>query len=290
MRRIVSMYRTFFIVACSIILTACNADNEEATPSAETIDNPDKTEQEKNTGEPVLHLLTPDGIPPIITTSFSSPFGDNGNIKFQHTEIEVVDKFSDTDGRIYFDLNDNPIRHILGEDGKNNYIANYYDAFIDIKGARAYDLTNQDHINEVYNFFILNPSKELADKDPSDYRSWEEATNLERGTMAVTDLLVPYLNHVGFLIEDDIYSGEQFDQVIKEFELLGSPLTILPAPQTVYDVQLYENISMVQSLWRQLADIDNPQDNKDEFKTLYEKIREEMNHLIVRINFILSER
>jgi hypothetical protein len=129
----------------------------------------------------------------------------------------------------------------------------------------------------------------IALKDPSEYRSWAEATNLERGIMAITDLLVPYLNHLGFLIEDGMYNGEQFDQVIKEFELLGSPLTIIPAPQTMLDMQLYENISMIQSLWRQLADFENPVDNKDEFDALYKQIREEMNHMIVRINYALSE-
>ena len=284
-----------------MLLASCNVAKEEVTPSVETTDiekndNPTdfsetaEQENEKNTEKPALTILTPDGIPPIITTSFSSPFSDDGKVKFQHTEIEVVDKFLDTDGRIYFELDDNPIRHILGEDGTDNYIANYYDAFIDIKGARAYDLSEQGHVDAVYHLFISNPPKELVDKDPSEYRSWEEATNLERGTMAVIDLLGPYLNHLGFLIEDDIYNGEQFDKVIKEFDLLGSPSTIIPAPQTVYDVQLYENISKVQSLWRELGDIENPEDNKDKFDSLYKQIRAEMNHLIVRINFILSEK
>lgn len=293
------MNRALLIVICGILLVGCNAAQEEAIPSvaSDKDDNPSETveprkkeiDDEKEASLPLFHLATPEGIPPLETTSLSSPFGDDGNIKFQNTEIEIVDEFMDEDGRIYFDLDDHPIRHITREGGAN-YIANYYDALIHIKDAKAYDLSEQEQIEQVYHFFISNPPEELVGKDPSEYRSWEEATNLERGMMAATDLLRPYLNHVGALIEDDIYNGEQFEQVMKEFELIGSPLTLIPAPQTVYDMQLYENISMVQSLWRELADFENPEDNKDEFIALYNQIREEMNHMVVRINFTLSEK
>jgi hypothetical protein len=121
------MYRALIIITCSLLLVGCNATNEKVVPPIETDNNENtsnslgtseletvtETDNENENSQPILHLLTPDGIPPIETTSFSSPFGDDGNMKFKHTEIEVAEEFMDEDGRIYFDLDENPINKYL---------------------------------------------------------------------------------------------------------------------------------------------------------------------------------
>jgi hypothetical protein len=104
------MYRALIIITCSLLLVGCNATNEKVVPPIETDNNENtsnslgtseletvtETDNENENSQPILHLLTPDG-----------------NMKFKHTEIEVAEEFMDEDGRIYFDLDENPINKYL---------------------------------------------------------------------------------------------------------------------------------------------------------------------------------
>ncbi|WP_029267074.1 hypothetical protein [Virgibacillus alimentarius] len=195
----------------------------------------------------------------------------------------------DENGRIYFDVDENPIRSIVSEDGNISNITNYYDAYIDVLESEAYELPEDKHKETAYNMFISHPPEELAGKDPSEYRSWEEATNLERGIIQITYFAAPPLNEIGYSIQEDNYTDGAFKDARKKLEDLGSPNVLIPAPQSVYDMQLYKNMQQVHSLWGQIGQFENPDENRKEFQQVYQQLRDEMNNIIVRVNFTLSE-
>lgn len=224
----------------------------------------------------------------IAKMEIGSQFGEDGNMKYNHTEIEVVEEFMDEDGRIYFALDDYPIRSIMDEEGNISNMTNYSDTYINMLEGLAYTLPEDGRVY-AYDFFISNPPEELRDKQGEDYRSLEAATNLERGIMQIVLLTVDPLNELGYLIEQDIYDGDIFDTIRDEFFDLGNPNVLIPAPQTVLDMQLYENMQMIQGLWGELGKFERPEQNKAEFTALYQALRQEMNHIVIRVNYTLSE-
>src|SRR5699024_4922423 len=82
----------------------------------------DKENEEKNEKEEKSELkeeagdFFKDGELTMPKKDIDSPFGEDGNIKNQHTEQEIVEEYMDDEGRIYFDLDDDPIRSITNED------------------------------------------------------------------------------------------------------------------------------------------------------------------------------
>ena len=269
------------------------AKKEEAKKEEEK-KKEDKESEEKNEKEEKSELkeeagdLFKDGELTIPKKDIDSPFGEDGNIKNQHTEQEIVEEYMDDEGRIYFDLDDDPIRSITNEDETINNITNYSDAYIDMNEEVAYVLP-EESISFAYDFFISNPPEDLRDKEPEDYRSWEEATNLERGIMQITLLTSVVLNETDSLMEQDKYSGKEMESIQEEFFELGSPNILIPAPQSALDMQLFENMLMVQGLWEKFGKFENPEDNKEEFEAVYQELRQEMNNIVIRVNYTLSE-
>ncbi len=225
----------------------------------------------------------------IPTIPMDSPYGDDGNIKHKHTQIEIVDDFMDDDGRIYFDLDEDPIRNITNSADENIvHVTNYSDVFINILEAEAFQL-DEDLIEAAYEFVMVSQPVELEGKDRSEYRTWEEATNLERGVIQMIYLTSAPINNIDHIVREDLYDHDAFPILLDEFEKLGSPMVLFPAPQTVYDMQLFELMQVLHQMWGQLGQFDNPSENKEEFEELYFQVRQEMNDLIVRVNFLLSE-
>ena len=295
-----------FIVGCSTNTTegetkesddkeTSTSEQEKEDKSTEAKEDEEKeTEKEEKVQKEKDELLEEqsdlfdDGELTIPKKDIDSPFGEDGNIKNRHTEQEIVEEYMDDEGRIYFDLDDDPIRSITNEDESVNNITNYSDAYIDMNEEVAYVLP-EESISFAYDFFISNPPEDLRDKEPEDYRSWEEATNLERGIMQITLLTSVVLNEVDSLMEQDKYSGEEMESIQEEFFELGSPNILIPAPQSALDMQLFENMLMVQGLWEKFGKFENPEENKEEFEAVYQDLRQEMNNIVIRVNYTLSE-
>src|SRR5699024_11489256 len=110
---------------------------------------------------------------------------------------------------------DDPIRSITNEDESVNNISNDSYAYIVMNEEVAYVLP-EESISFAYDFFISNPQEYLRDKEPEDYRSWEEATNLERGIMQITLLTSVVLNEIDSLMEQDKYSGKEMESIQEE--------------------------------------------------------------------------
>ncbi len=225
----------------------------------------------------------------ILTVPMDSPYDEDGNMKHEHTQIEIVEDYMDDDGRIYFDLDEDPVRNITNPEDENIvHVTNYADVFINIIEAEAFQL-DEELREEAYKFIMLSPPQELEGKDPSEYRTWEEASNLERGVMQMIYLTAAPIHNIDYIVQEDLYNHDALPILLEEFEKLGSPMVLFPAPQTVYDMQLFELIQDLHQMWGQLGQFENPAENKEEFEELYFQVRQETNDLIVRMNFLLSE-
>jgi len=272
-------------------------DTKETEPSAtESNDDNEKKNKDKPKNK-VDEINTDDGMEDDVVDEMDltipkldigSQFGEDNNMEYEHTEREIVEEYMDEAGRIYFAMDDYPVRSIINEEGTISNMTNYGDAYINMLEGLAYAMP-ESSIPMAYDFFIANPPEDLRDKKKEDYRSWEEATNLERGIMQVVLLSSQPLNAIGIMMENDIYQGEQFETAQKEFFDLGNPTVLIPAPQSVMDMTLFENMQMVQSLWEELGKFENPEQHKEEFEELYHEVRQEMNNVVVRVNYTLSE-
>src|SRR5699024_11859100 len=100
------------------------------------------------------------------------------------TEQEIVEEYMDDEGRIYFDLDDDPIRSITNEDETINNITNYSDAYIDMNEEVAYVLP-EESISFAYDFFISNTTEVLRDTEDEYIRSWDVAMKLAIGMMHI---------------------------------------------------------------------------------------------------------
>lgn len=298
------MKKSFLLIILCIFIVGCStneteedtkeSDKESSTSEQEKEDESKedekvKEDEENKSGTSLGEVsgIFEAGDIVIPKKDIESPFGEDGNIE-KHTEQEIVEEYMDDDGRIYFDLDDHPIRSITNEDESVNNITNYSDALIDMNEEVAYALP-EESISFAYDFFVTNPPEDLRDLDPEDYRIWEEATNLERSIMQITLLTSQPMNEIDPLIEQDKYNSEEMETIQAEFFELGSPNILIPAPQSALDVQLFENMMMVQGLWEEVGKFENPEENKEEFNALYQELRQEMNNLVIRVNYTLSE-
>ncbi|MEI3607341.1 hypothetical protein SPD48_16800 [Pseudogracilibacillus sp. SE30717A] len=302
MKRLILLISGFvFLTGCSSMLDNILSETLEKEESTEVVaEEPQDNEEEGISEEGFWTNYGVDTIeefyelPEIVETltiptiDIDSLFGEDGNYKYEHTEREVVEKFMDEEGRIYFDFDEHPIRSVKEMDNNISHIMNYSDAYIDTIEAKAYVLPD-DMIDGAYTLFISNPPSEVNQTDTSAYRSWEEATNLERAIIQIVNLTGPLINDLGVMIENDLYESSSFDYILNEFYQLGSPTVIIPAPQTFYDTQLYENMQMMHALWGEVGKFEYSEDRKEEFDELYTKLRQETNNLIVRVNRTLSE-
>ena len=295
------MKKELLIVGASVLLTGCASisSSEEESPvnseetASTTQELPENEEAEDEKEEEAETVKPEDSLSPeelvIPTVPVESPYDEDGNIKHTHNEQEIVDEYIDEDGRIYFSLDDDPIRNITKVDNDSIiHVTNYSDAFIDIIENEAF-LLNEEQKEYAYNLVIDNPPIGFEQPDLSEYRSWEEATNLERGMMQMTILVAPTIYNLLYLMEEDLYEHESFTVLLGELERAASPAVQLPAPQTMNDVALFESMQRVQELWREVGQFEDPANHKEEFVEVHQMAREETNHLLAKVHATLSE-
>jgi hypothetical protein len=311
------MKKYLLILLASGLLTACNINqnatqNEgaEAATTEETAASDTNTSEEsssvkenkKDTTTTNSDTPTPDSPSSpnsltdtekkflrIPTVSIETPYGEDGDIAYEHTQKEIVDEYMDEDGRIYFPLDEKPIRTIVSGENENiRNITNYGDAFIGILEEEAYELTEQDQVDQAYQLILDATPAQLQGQDLT-YRSYEEATNLERGITKMTYLIAPTLTDLDYIVQTQAYDHEALPILLEELESLGSPTLLPPAPQTAMDLQLFENMQAVQAMWGQLGQFEDPETNRAEFEQLYLEVRKETLNMMSRVNYTLSE-
>ncbi|QHA91262.1 hypothetical protein [Bacillus sp. N1-1] len=311
------MKKYLLILLASGLLAACN-NNQNATQNeeAEAATTEETAASDTNTSEksssvkknkkdtPSTNSATPTPDSPsspnsltdtekkflrIPTVSIETPYGEDGNIEYEHTQKEIVDEYMDENGRIYFPLDKKPIRTIVSGENENiRNITNYGDAFVGIVEEEAYELSDQDQVDQAYQLILDAIPAQLQGQELT-YRTYEEATNLERGITKMTYLIAPTLSDLDYIVQTQAYDHEALPILLEELESLGSPTLLPPAPQTAMDLQLFENMQAVQAMWGQLGQFEDPKTNRAEFEQLYFEVRKETLNMMARVNYTLSE-
>ncbi|VDG94493.1 Uncharacterised protein [Lysinibacillus sphaericus] len=296
------MKKTGLLLFILLLLSACSQDRD---PSQKDNDSKENVAEENSEQS---HHTKEENIPPSSKETVNSETSDedeNGELydlaKIQTVEIpsvydkegnfpnnltqEEYEKLSKEQGIVRYALDDHPIRGITSQGGK---VTNLTDALIDITESRAYQLPDST-VPEAYQLFLQTRADEFANTPDSQYRTWEEATNLERGIMQIVLLIAPSLNDLGYLIENDEFEHPVFPIIQEDFFNLGSPTVLVPGPQTGTDLALFEEMMKMKSMWEELGKFEHPSENKEAFEEVYKTLRSETNNLIVRVNYALTE-
>ncbi|MCR6098745.1 hypothetical protein HXA31_15385 [Salipaludibacillus agaradhaerens] len=259
-----------------------NASTEENKPSAEEMADYNGLFQSDSSRDVLAEItLSPSENHQIPTVAIDEPFPEDEAEDYNHSEREIAKEYMDDNGRIYFPLKDHPFRNITSVDGTTTYLANYHDSFIHLLDAEAYVL-DDDMIEEAYHFFITYSGD-------GDYRTWEEASNLERGIMQMIYLTAPNVNELGELLAQDIYAGDDFVQINHTFTNIGSPNMILPTAQTTTDMPLFEDMLKIHVLWGELGQFEQPEENKEAYTALYNDLHLKMTNMVGTINTTLAK-
>ncbi|MCR6112539.1 hypothetical protein HXA35_19575 [Bacillus sp. A301a_S52] len=259
-----------------------NAAIEENKPSAEEMADYSGLFQSDSSRDVLAEItLSPLENYHLSTVAIDEPFPEDEANDYNHSEREIAKEFMDDNGRIYFSLKEHPFRNITSVDGTTTYLANYHDSFIHLLDAEAY-LLDDDMIEEAYHFFISHSSDE-------DHRTWGEASNLERGIIQMIYLTAPNVNELGELLAQDVYAGDDFEQINNTFTNIGSPNMILPTGQTAADMTLFEDMLKIHVLWGELGRFEQPEENKEAYTALYNDLRLEMTNMVGAINTTLAK-
>lgn len=292
------MKKAAMLLAMALLMGACASSNEKTNEEANateannvTAEKDDSTEteveqaveeeEEKEQKENADVDFSDASIP---KTEIPNVYFEDGNFK-QHTMQEYVEMAKEQ-GIVRFAMDDFPVRGIKNENVTN--VTNLGDSYIDITENVAYQVV-KEQIPIVYNLFLTSQPEDLKGTPDSEYRTWEEASNLERGIMQIVFLTAPSLNDLGYIIENDEFDHPVLKIVQTDFFDLGAPTVLMPAPQTATDMVMYDIMLQMQSLWEQVGKFENPAENKAEFEKLYKELRSETNNLLVRINYVLTE-
>ncbi|HLS66283.1 MAG TPA: hypothetical protein VK029_04725 [Pseudogracilibacillus sp.] len=217
-------------------------------------------------------------------------YDDEGNFP-AHTEKEIFRDFADDDGWIEFELDDQPVRNITSEDGKINNITNYSDHFIDITSDVAL-VYPEEHIEALYNIVISQPADFIEGYDGDGnipFRTFDEITSLERAILASIGMTGPLLNVLDEMIMEDSIDEETYEVIIEQFDKLGSPTVLIPAPQNLTDYELFNIMLIVKDSWMQLASYEDMHEDYDSFVETYTGLREMTNNLFAYLYVTIGE-
>ncbi|MCM3759116.1 hypothetical protein M3197_16890 [Sporosarcina aquimarina] len=301
------MKKTVFLLLILLLLPACSPDRNtsQKQSAADAHATKENSEQSRNKEEdtiPPTSKETADSETPeenqdedgdlydlakIQTVEIPSVYDKEGNFPDNLTQ-EEYEKLSKEQGIVRYAPDDHPIRGITSQGGKVTNVTNLTDALIDIAESRAYQLSDSV-VPEAYQLFLQTRADEFANTPDSQYRTWEEATNLERSIMQIVLLTAPSLNDLGYLIENDEFEHPVFPIIQEDFFNLGSPTVLVPGPQTGTDLALFEEMMKMKSMWEELGKFENPSENKEAFEETYKTLRSETNNIIVRVNYALTE-
>ncbi|WOV83760.1 hypothetical protein PGH26_12875 [Sporosarcina jeotgali] len=221
------------------------------------------------------------------TVKIPSVFDQEGNFPKNLTQ-EEYEQLSKEKGIVRFALEDHPVRGITSQGGKATNVTNLADVLIDITESLAYQLP-ESAVPEAYQLFQQTRAEEFKNTPDSEYRTWNEATNLERSIMQIVLLAAPSLNDLGYLIKNDEYEHPVFPIIQEDFFNLGSPTVLVPGPQSGTDLVLFDEMMKIKTMWEEIGRFESPADHKEAFVETYNTLRSETNNLIVRVNYALTE-
>lgn len=299
---------SLFSVGCSSTNTTDEVSEEEVDTNTEVVNEEEKDpvrvkvkrkdeEKEKEEAPYVpsdeeLALFEIKGIEDlkIEQQEIDNLYDENNNFP-AHTEKEIVMDFADDNGMIEFALDDQPVRNITSEDGKINNITNYSDHFIDMTNEVAF-VYPEEKIETLYNIVVHQSPDAIGGYDGDgdiDFRSFDELTNLERAMLTSIGLTGPLLNALDEMMMTDSFDEETYEVIAEQFELLGSPTVLIPAPQTFYDYELFNIMLIIKDTWMELGNYSDPNEDFDAFVDSYTELRQITNNLFAYLYVTIGD-
>lgn len=307
-----------FLFSCSVADTAEDEEEEVKTESEEEVEeedeeeeNNDETEEKEEVEEEKKESLERDEtkqLPGITEEELAllevysiedmriemielDNLYDEDNNFPAHTEKEIVIEFSDEEGFINFDLDDQPIRNITSEDGKINNITNYSDHFIDMLEEVAF-VYPEENLEVLYKF-VVTQGPEIVEgydgDDDIDFRPFDELTNLERAMLSAVGFTAPLLNGIEEMIMTESFDEEAYEVIIDQFDIIGAPSVLIPAPQSLYDYELFNIMLMIKESWLSFSQFEDPEEDYDAFIESYLQLRQVTNNIFAYLFITIGE-
>ncbi|MBY0598504.1 hypothetical protein [Bacillus bingmayongensis] len=205
---------------------------------------------------------------------------EEGQIGIQ-TTVEELKQYIDKRGYILY--TDHPIRRVTSEDGRTTDISNYGDLIVNARTGEPLENAPSDLIKDGFAFMTVG-------QDPSfQYKSWDEISNLERALVKAVYVSIRALRVLEAPARQGDFSNDEITGALAYLRKGGEFDYMAPAAQSETDSGLYEKYEIMKKSWRELANIEKPEENKVAFSEAYEKARQETNNMIGVLNILLSK-
>ncbi|MDM5189095.1 hypothetical protein QUF99_17810 [Bacillus sp. DX4.1] len=197
------------------------------------------------------------------------------------TTVEELKQHTDKRGYIFY--TDHPIRRITGEEGRTTNIMNYGDSILNVRTEEPLEDAPPDLVNEGFKFMTVGQNSSFQ------YKSWDEATNLERALVKAVYVSVQAFRVLEVPARKGDFSNKEITGALTYLRKGGEFDYMAPVAQSETDLGLYPKNEMLKKTWNQLASIEKPEKNKKAFSEAYEKARQETNNMIGVLNILLSK-
>lgn len=197
------------------------------------------------------------------------------------TTVEELKQHTDKRGYIFYE--DHPIRRITGEEGRTTNIMNYGDSILNVRTEEPLENAPSDLVNEGFKFMTVGQNSSFQ------YKSWDEATNLERALVKAVYVSVQAFRVLEVPARKGDFSNKEIAGALTYLRKGGEFDYMAPVAQSETDLGLYQKNEMLKKTWNQLASIEKPEKNKEAFSEAYEKARQETNNMIGVLNILLSK-
>lgn len=225
----------------------------------------------------------------IEVAGYPPSIGEDGTDKVQDV-VEFFDEQTKDSPLIRLELDDEPIRNLSINVSEINMtsILNFSENIINIQTGDT--IVYNDDINQLwYEDIVSYRSNETKDLDVSDFRKWDELTNIERSFIPTFGRANALLVNLIQLLSEDLYELEAYSLLIKQFELISNPMALYPEPQTELDYYMYTKAEEYKQAWNKVSRLENPAQNKDEYLTFLQDLLAGGEQVYLTMNHILSQ-
>lgn len=250
-------------IVAVLTLSAC-AEKEAAKPVEEKKENTSFNQKEKNSTE----------------KKQDAQEKEEGQIGVA-TTVEELKQHTDKRGYIFY--TDHPIRRITGEEGRTTNICNYGDQVLNIRTGEPLENAPANLVKEGLTFMTVGQNPSIQ------YKSWDEATNLERALVKAVYVSVQAFRVLEVPARKGDFSNAEITGALAYLRKAGDFDYMAPVAQSETDLGLYQKNEMMKKTWNKLANIEKPENNKAAFSEAYEKARQETNNMIGVLNILLSK-
>lgn len=210
------------------------------------------------------------------------------------TEVQDIVEFFDEQTKdsllIRLELDDEPIRNLAINVSEVNMTAvlNFSEHIINIQSGDT--IIYSDAMNQFwYNDVVSYRSNQTSELDVSDFRQWDELSNIERSFIPTFGRANALLVHLIQLLSEDLYELEAYSLFIGQFAIIGDLLTLYPEPQTELDYYMYTKANEFKQLWSKVSQFNNPTQHKEEYLTFLQELLASGEKVYITMNHILSQ-